>query len=945
MDPVINTIQYVQNNQRKSAVFGHSMLNMFNRGRLNKHVFDLAYQFHMLGLDGQLETIRSKYENYITTQLSGFRSRVDVALSLDDLIKLANEFGIELPYLAAVKAVNGVDRQVVLKRAVVAYKEILKGALSQDPQTAVCRSYCQEFISSFAVSGDVALQKFAVAQLGMDDSEISDNAMGNVSILTQRAKQNFANVEDDYLVAYHQRRDKLLSLAATSGEGIEECQRQLGMRVLGDNDFAKSQALQIEIGRRYPETPDKHKHKLFEKMNRENLEYFTEEAWKVVRANQAYIDENKGKQLKQYLNRLARQQGLNSRIEVSKEIFTTDENGDKHRHKVYELRQQTGYTPEDIGKKNSVRKRKSVLKKVSLGIAVVVGVGEGLVAAAFFGGPLIIALLAIGIPAFAVNYFLFKGSAFNTLKQVFLKRVYVNERGETISTLKKRLIDSTIVCSLAAGICYGVLSLGSALGALGPLVFGITAAASVAAPPVGLLVVAGLVATVTAVAVATLFYVAFADFIKNDRLSQAKNYYKRFWKDITARKGSAKDYTLGENCKYVCTVAAKCAWEFAKVAVALAATVLVTVATCGVFYQKTISILTQLPKWSAAVSAKIATVTSALAGVVNAFFMRDSVSTARDYVLKGLSTGLKWLGRKLHIIKSPVPTHDESSNVVNDKQTIELQPRNGARKQRLIADVQRTAEQDTGNHLQRAAMGTAIAKTAFFIGCAGVNGFAQGEAGASAAAQGFLRPMVQAIGVPATPAADQVLGVAGQVAWNMGSDGANFAAVDRACYQPGVGSRVYKIRRALLAGLARTAEASLGAAETQALATPPTPESTGIDSPTLADPLLPHAARMQSESDVEVKQVKALFLSDQVSKDDVIYNANGNSQTVTQSVQYEHQAGAAGAHQAVFGCHKRSQAENRSRFFASRANTNTGVIDPEQGEFAAAIVEQHAVAA
>ncbi len=340
--------------------------------------------------------------------------------------------------------------------------------------------------------------------------------------------------------------------------------------------------------------------------------------WQLVVENQHYLEEASGKVLKQSLNRYAREQALACRIEVLKKQDMYDGDGERSQHTIYEFRDKSGYSTDETKQKSKERSRKKWFRGIATAIAITVGIGEALVAVMFAGLPLVMGAILIGIPAFLVNYYLLDGAAFGTIKEVFLGRFFKNQYGEDISLGKKIAICSASGFVLAAGLCYGVLSFGSALSGVGGLVFGLTAAASMAAPPVALVVLAAVVATVTAVAITTLFYVSVADFIKNDRAQQIGRYYKKVWHGLEG--------------KSVLEKVGRCAWEIGKALFVVGLTALVTVCSFGKFHAKTLSILTGFFHSPSHTASRVGYYVSALAGPVNSFFAACSMNACRQLI-------------------------------------------------------------------------------------------------------------------------------------------------------------------------------------------------------------------------------------------------------------------------------------------------------------------------
>lgn len=267
------------------------------------------------------------------------------------------------------------------------------------------------------------------------------------------------------------------------------------------------------------------------------------------------------------------------------------------------------------------RYRKKQLLHVANGISLVVGLGEGLVAMALGGLPLMLGVFVIGLPAWIVNYYLFKGAAFSTLKQIVLGGLYKTEDGQRIPESQRWKITATLFSSFTAATCFGFLSFGSGLQAFGSLFFGLSAVAAIGAPPIGLIVLAAGVATVTTVALTTLFYCSMADFIKNKRGQQIKEYLKEIYVDNFWH--NAKEQS---RIRRLMEVSATSLF----LTILTAGSVLVTLSTFGLFMDKTVMILSstlQLPNKAA---HSIALFANFSALPVNAYFYSRSVLIAMN---------------------------------------------------------------------------------------------------------------------------------------------------------------------------------------------------------------------------------------------------------------------------------------------------------------------------
>ena len=182
------------------------------------------------------------------------------------------------------------------------------------------------------------------------------------------------------------------------------------------------------------------------------------------------------------------------------------------------------------------RVKRKRLTWVSRVITLVVALGEAVVAAVLgsavattVGAPLLASFLMIGIPAFLINFVLFRGHSYWSLKEIFvdgfLTRLFRDENNEPIKGFSlSMMLVCALVTSLAAGLGFGLLSFHTALTGFGGLLFKLSAAAALSAPGVGLIIIASTIAVVSACALFALFFCAVAQAIKTNAWGRLKVY-------------------------------------------------------------------------------------------------------------------------------------------------------------------------------------------------------------------------------------------------------------------------------------------------------------------------------------------------------------------------------------------------------------------------------------
>ncbi len=286
-------------------------------------------------------------------------------------------------------------------------------------------------------------------------------------------------------------------------------------------------------------------------------------------------------------------------------------------------------------KRTERKKIKSRINKFSLVISLIVGLGEGLMAAVFASSllaawPFVLVLLAVGIPAALCNYFLFRGASFSVLKEIRFKKL-------SDSPLTRKLKNFSTLFSSAAGLSYGFISFSTALMAFGHLLFGLTMIAALSTPPVALIILAAVVAVVTTIAIATLYDHTIRGLISKFNLEKLKDDFFAFIK-LTEFKALT---TLSEKCGHVAMVVARIMLRvlFNIPALVLCALVVVPVTLLARNHMATIFKTTF--RVSNDLSNKLATVITVVMGaVVNGYFYASSVLLTANLLKKAVAAVL-----------------------------------------------------------------------------------------------------------------------------------------------------------------------------------------------------------------------------------------------------------------------------------------------------------------
>lgn len=357
------------------------------------------------------------------------------------------------------------------------------------------------------------------------------------------------------------------------------------------------------------------------------------------------LTEKNFKEIKKLLNRLAHENGLSCRITRPKKL---NAKYDEAKNEAYTFNNKL--TDADWLyeiKKASNRRSKTKYKYSSLFISVVVGIGEGLVAAVLCGMKLAMAVPVIGIPAFLVNACLFYGAATTTMKDIFMGRIYYDENGNEVSSAMKKTIKSALSLSFVSGACFGILSYSSAAIALGKLCCGLTAAAALSATPVGLVIAAVFVAAVTTVALTCLYYRCTAGLLKNNTLGKIAGYFKNTFTNIYTYdcvKDGGNEWADWEALNklekfgFYATKTVAVAVNAIAVAAAIGVSFIFTVASFGMFANKAATLVALSFKAGEATAKLASKIIVGVGSVLNTVFQVNSVNTFCTIATKAIAT-------------------------------------------------------------------------------------------------------------------------------------------------------------------------------------------------------------------------------------------------------------------------------------------------------------------
>ncbi len=312
------------------------------------------------------------------------------------------------------------------------------------------------------------------------------------------------------------------------------------------------------------------------------------------------IDENndnlfkQAKEFKKDIHHVAQRLGLPSCIKLNKQ---------KSKYKRYEVSNNPQDWKDIINiEKQDDRRIKARNASVASKSAFVNSIGEGFVAAAgilaittFLPGLLGIILgTIVGVSGWFINRLLFKNDSEECLNAFFLSKrandgkrhlsLFVNNKGDVISNGKKVLISFIGFFTIFTGFVYGALNFMSTSSTLMAMTGSMAGQLGVMFSFYGLAAVPGLGMII---GLSSIFFKVIADFIKNDRHKDIRNYVEKTFLDVPWKEMSAK-----ERWKHI----GRCAVKTCVLLVALAITVTVTLASFGVFYQQGLDVLRMMSK-------------------------------------------------------------------------------------------------------------------------------------------------------------------------------------------------------------------------------------------------------------------------------------------------------------------------------------------------------------
>src|SRR3990167_3387577 len=299
---------------------------------------------------------------------------------------------------------------------------------------------------------------------------------------------------------------------------------------------------------------------------------------------------------------------------------------------------------------------KSRINRFSFGISIIVGLGEGLIAAVFAASawPFLLGIVAVGIPAAICNYFLFRGASYSVIKDIVL-----GQKSDDAKTRKFKNI-STFFSSMA-GLSYGFLSFGSALVAFGHLLFGLSLIAAMLTPPGALIAIAAIVAVVTAIAISTLYDYMIRNWIDKrvDKkiLGKLKNLKKDFINFCKPENGKTfQQLSKTEKAKHIAKKTLQGLLHITFFVIAIAVSVVVAIVATTVFRAHAVNIFKGVFSMSISLSNRLATaITVGMGAIVNGIFYVKSAIFSVDALKKMASS-----------IVHPVKTYNKAKQSCND---------------------------------------------------------------------------------------------------------------------------------------------------------------------------------------------------------------------------------------------------------------------------------------
>ncbi|WP_367608168.1 hypothetical protein [Legionella sp. W05-934-2] len=278
------------------------------------------------------------------------------------------------------------------------------------------------------------------------------------------------------------------------------------------------------------------------------------------------------------------------------------------------------------------RKWKKIISYAAFFCAFIVGIGEGFAAAVMFSYiPVIPALLTIGVCGFLVNYVLFHDSCEETLKKLFLLKLFKDKNGDSVSLIKKALIIASLIIAISGALSISFLSYSTASTAIAAVMAGL----GIAAPPILIISLAGIIAGVTAIALTCAFFVIFADLIANERYKEIWQYFK----DIFLMPGF-KTASFSQWAQHLLKIAVNLVVLVAMTSVFVVA----CIATAGLYHQKALLFLQSTLKAGSSFSQWFAAVfiDGIAVGInfnyFNAVYLAKFAASLSDTILEGIYT-------------------------------------------------------------------------------------------------------------------------------------------------------------------------------------------------------------------------------------------------------------------------------------------------------------------
>lgn len=292
------------------------------------------------------------------------------------------------------------------------------------------------------------------------------------------------------------------------------------------------------------------------------------------------------------------------------------------------------------------KKVKSRLNKFSFAVSLIVGLGEGLIGTVFMLGSFsfLPALLLVGIPAALCNYFLFRNDSFSVMKEICFGKSNDSKRIKNMKNI------STIF-SAGAGIAYGFLSFSSATVGFGHLIFGLTATAAIATPPFALIIIASVIAIVTAIAITTLYDYMIRKWINDDmgeKIKQTKENVINFFKKPCSEYDHWSELKLSKKCQCI----AKKTVKLLFLTVMLAGCITISVVTLGLFSHKAFIIFHKSFDLASSISNKLSLALIAVAAATNSLFYSRGVVRALNLVKKVVTSPAKIIHSTVNLVKN-----------------------------------------------------------------------------------------------------------------------------------------------------------------------------------------------------------------------------------------------------------------------------------------------------